>query len=151
MAFILRTPGKFPKEHRLHSEHGESLKITNQKTVCEVLLNALDNDDLNHVLMTDEANFHFVAVSVRKTLITGQPRTLAIIFTRNLYILRRLFFGFGVASFGPYFFEDEAGRSVTVNSACYTEMLSTFLDLELQRLGVETQTLVSARQGNGSH
>ena len=25
-AFILRTPGKFPKEHRLHSEHGESLK-----------------------------------------------------------------------------------------------------------------------------
>jgi hypothetical protein len=30
----------------------------NQKTVCEVLLNTLDNDDLNHVLMTDEANFH---------------------------------------------------------------------------------------------
>ena len=27
-AFILRTPGKFPKEHRLHSEHGESLKTT---------------------------------------------------------------------------------------------------------------------------
>jgi hypothetical protein len=30
----------------------------NRKTVCEVLLNALDNDDLNHVLMTAEANFH---------------------------------------------------------------------------------------------
>ena len=28
-------------------------------TVCEVLLNVLDNDDLNHVLMTDKANFHF--------------------------------------------------------------------------------------------
>ena len=27
-AFMLRTPGKFPKEHRLHSEHGESLKTT---------------------------------------------------------------------------------------------------------------------------
>ena len=27
-AFILRTPGKFPKEHRLHSEHSESLKTT---------------------------------------------------------------------------------------------------------------------------
>jgi len=25
-AFKLRTPGKFPKEHRLHSKHGESLK-----------------------------------------------------------------------------------------------------------------------------
>jgi len=28
--------------------------IVNRKTVCDVL----DNDDLNHVLMTDEANFH---------------------------------------------------------------------------------------------
>jgi hypothetical protein len=30
----------------------------NWKTVCEVLLNALDNDDVNHVLMTDEENFN---------------------------------------------------------------------------------------------
>jgi hypothetical protein len=30
----------------------------NQKTVCEALLNALQNDDFNHVLMMDEANFH---------------------------------------------------------------------------------------------
>ena len=30
----------------------------NWKTPCEVLLNTLDNDDLNHILMTDEANFH---------------------------------------------------------------------------------------------
>jgi hypothetical protein len=29
----------------------------NQKTVCKALLNALDND-LNHILITDEANFH---------------------------------------------------------------------------------------------
>jgi hypothetical protein len=27
-AFKLQTPGKFPKEHRLHSKHGESLKTT---------------------------------------------------------------------------------------------------------------------------
>ena len=27
-AFILQKPGKFPKEHRLHSKHGESLKTT---------------------------------------------------------------------------------------------------------------------------
>ena len=26
-AFILQTPGKFPKEHRLHSKHGESKKL----------------------------------------------------------------------------------------------------------------------------
>ena len=28
-AFKLQTPGKFPKEHRLYSKHGESLKTTN--------------------------------------------------------------------------------------------------------------------------
>ena len=46
---------------------------------------------------------------------------------------------FGVT--GPYFFEDEAGRAVTVNSARYTEMLLPYLEPELQSLGVETQTL----------
>jgi hypothetical protein len=30
----------------------------NQKTLCEVLLNTLDNENLNHILMTDEAYFH---------------------------------------------------------------------------------------------
>jgi hypothetical protein len=46
---------------------------------------------------------------------------------------------FGVIS--PYFFEDKAGRAVTVNLSHYTEMLCTFLEPELQRLGVETHTL----------
>jgi hypothetical protein len=53
---------------------------------------------------------------------------------------------------GPYFFEDEAGRAVKVNSSRYTEMLRTFLEPELQRLGVKTQySLVSTRRGNTSH
>ena len=34
------------------------IKTLNRKTVCEVLLNTLDNNDLNHVLMMDETNFH---------------------------------------------------------------------------------------------
>ena len=55
-----------------------------------------------------------------------------------------------VASFGvmgPYFFEDEAGRAVTVNLARYTEMLCTFLELNLQRLYVENQTLLFRQDG----
>ena len=50
----------------------------------------------------------------------------------------------GVASFGvtgPYFFEVEAGKLGTVNSARYTEMLCTFLEPEFPRLGVEMHTL----------
>jgi hypothetical protein len=52
---------------------------------------------------------------------------------------------------GPYFFEDEAGRAVTVNSACCTEMLHTFLEPELQRLGVETQTVWFQQDGATAH
>ena len=52
---------------------------------------------------------------------------------------------------GPYFFEDQAGGAVTVNSARYTEMLRTFLEPELQRLGVETQTLWFQQGGATAH
>ena len=64
----------------------------NRKTVCEVLLNSLDNDDLIHVLMTMKQIFIIVAILIPKTVAIGQPRTLAI-FPRNLYILGRLLFG----------------------------------------------------------
>jgi len=52
---------------------------------------------------------------------------------------------------GPYFFEDEAGRAGTVNSARYTEMLRTFLQSELQRLGIETQTPWFQQDGATAH
>jgi len=52
---------------------------------------------------------------------------------------------------GPYFFEDEAGRAVTVNSVRYTEMLRTFLELELQRLDAENQTLLFHQDGATAH
>jgi hypothetical protein len=51
----------------------------------------------------------------------------------------------------PYFFEDEGGRAVIVNSVPYTEMLHKFLELELQRLGVETQTLCFQQDGATAH
>jgi len=52
---------------------------------------------------------------------------------------------------GPYFFEDEAGRAVTINSARYTQMLRTFLEPELQRLDVETQNLWFQQDGATAH
>jgi hypothetical protein len=52
---------------------------------------------------------------------------------------------------GPYFFEDEAGRTVTVNSARYTEMLRTFLEPDLQRLDVEKQTVWFQQDGATAH
>ena len=125
----------------------------NRKIICEVLLNTLDNDDLNHVLMMDEANFHICGnVSSQNCCCwaTENPRD---IHQKPLHS-ETVIVCCGVASYvviGPYFFEDEAGRAVTVNSASYTEMLRTFLELELQRLGVETQTLWFQQDGATAH
>jgi hypothetical protein len=90
-------------------------------------LNALDNDDLKHVLMTDEANFHLcgnVSSQNCRYWATENPRN---IHQKTLHS-EKVIVWCGVASFGvigPYFFEDEAVRSVTVNSAPYTEMHRT--------------------------
>jgi hypothetical protein len=116
----------------------------NRKTVCEVLLNALDNDNLNHILMTDEANFHIcgnVSSQNCRYWATKIPRDIH----QKPLLSEKVIVWCSVASFGvigPYFFEEEAGRAVTENSVPYTEMLCTFLELELQGLGDETQTLL---------
>jgi len=116
-------------------------------------LNALGNDDLNHVLMTDEANFHLCGNVYSQNCrywATEKPRD---IHQKPLHS-EKVIVWCGAASFGvngPYFFEDETGRSVTVNSAYYTEMLCTFLEPELQRLGVENQTLWFQQDGATAH
>jgi len=125
----------------------------NQETVYEVLLNALDNDNLNHVLMTDEANFHLCGnVSSQNSCYwaTENPRDIH----QKPLLSEKVIVWCGVTSFGvigPYFFEDGAGRAVTVNSARYTEMLCTFLEPQLQRRGVETQTLWFQQDGATAH
>jgi hypothetical protein len=125
----------------------------NWKALCEALLNALQNNDFNHILMTDEGNFHLCGhVSSQNCCYWANenPREIQ----QQPLLSEKVIVWCGVASFGvigPYFVEDETGRAVTVNSVRYTEMLHTFLKPELQRLGVETQTLVSARRGNSLH
>jgi hypothetical protein len=113
-----------------------------RKILCDVLLNFRDNDDLNPVLMTGEANFH-VCGNVNSQnchyCTTENPR----ITHHKTLQSKKVIVWCGVASFGvmgPYFLEDEAGRAVKVNLARHSEMLRTFLELVLQGLGVETQT-----------
>jgi hypothetical protein len=77
----------------------------NPKSLCEVLLNALDNDDHNHVLMTDEAKFHLccnVNSQNCRYLATENPRDThqKALHSKKFIVLC------GVASFvvnGPYF------------------------------------------------
>jgi len=92
--------------------------------------------------MPDEANFHLCGSANSQNCRYWATEKLHNIRQKPLHS-EKVIVWCGVASFGvigPYFFEDEAGRAVTVNSARYTEMLRIFLELELQRLGVETQT-----------
>jgi hypothetical protein len=110
----------------------------NQKTLCEIPLNALDNDNLNPVLMTGEANFH-VCGNVNSQncqyCTTENPR----IIHREPLHSNKVIVWCGVASFGvmgTYFLEDEAGRAVKENSTRHSGMLRTFLELVLQRLVV---------------
>jgi len=116
-------------------------------------LNALDKDDLNHILMTDEAKFHLCGTANShncRCWATENPRD---IHQKPLHSAKVIFWC-GVGSFGvigPYFFEDEAGRAVTVNSARYTEMFRTFLEPEFQRLGAENQTLWFQQDGATVH
>jgi len=128
-----------------------------RKTVWEVQLNALDNDDLNHVLMMDEGNFHLCGNVNSQNChywATQNPRD---IHQKPLHSekVEKVIVWCGVASFGvigTYFFEDETGRAVTVNSPCYTWDAS-----QISGTGVaETwcwnpDSLFSARWGNGSH
>jgi hypothetical protein len=125
----------------------------NRKTVCEALLNDLENDDLNHILMTDEENFHLCGNVNSQTCCYWATENSRHIHRKTLHS-EKVTFWCGVASFGlisPYFFEDKAGRAVTVNSAHYTEMLHTFLELELQRLGFEIPTLWFQQDGTMVH
>jgi hypothetical protein len=93
--------------------------------------------------MTDEANFHLcgnVSSQNCRYWATENPPDIQ----QQPLHSEKVTVWCGVASFGligRYFLEDEEGMAVTGNIARYTEMLRTFLEPELQRLGVETQTL----------
>jgi len=92
--------------------------------------------------MTDEANFHLCGNVSSQNCRYWTTENPCIIHQKPLHS-EEVIVWCGVASFGvigPSFFEEEAGRAITVNSARYTEMLRTFLELELQRFGVESQT-----------
>ena len=93
--------------------------------------------------MMDEANFHISGNVNSQNCPYGVTENPLDIHQKTLHS-EKFIVWCGVASFGvtgPYFFEDEACRALTVNSVGYTEMLRTFLELDLQSLGVENQTL----------
>ncbi|KAJ4437439.1 hypothetical protein ANN_17583 [Periplaneta americana] len=102
---------------------------------CNELLTTVNDQVLNQLLMTDEANFHvcgYVNTHNCRFWASDNPQEMH---ERPLHS-EKVVVWCGVASFGiigPYFFEDGEGRAVTVTSQRYINMLQTFLAPELRQ------------------
>jgi hypothetical protein len=88
-------------------------------------------------------NSTYLAVSTDRIFATGQKKIPCSCIS-SLFNVARVTVLCGVANFGvvgPYFFEDEEGRAVTVTSARYVEMLRNILTPELSHRGIESSTI----------
>jgi hypothetical protein len=122
----------------------------NRKTVCEALLNTLDNNDLNHVLMTDEANFHLCGNVYSQNWATENHRD---IHQKPLHS-EKVIVWCGVGSFGvigPYFSEDEAGRAVTAIQPTTLSCFAHFRNQSCRDLVLKPKTLWFQPDGATSH
>jgi len=86
--------------------------------------------------------FNSLAMPILRTVITGQQRICDI--HQETLVSEKITVWCGVASFGltgTHFLENKTGGAVTVNSACYLEMLHAYLKPNLHRFGVEILTV----------
>lgn len=84
---------------------------------------------LNNLIMTDESHFQLHGERNKQNLRFWAAENPHIIVEQELHP-QKVTVWCGICSFGilgPYFFEDERGNPVTVNSERYVEMLQTFL------------------------
>jgi hypothetical protein len=89
-----------------------------------------ENSDLpNNLLMSGEADFHLHGIVNKQNFQYWSDAKSPQTSPRSLYDPK-----FNVWSavwsrgvIGPYFFEDEDGKAITVTSQCYTEMINEFL------------------------
>ena len=62
---------------------------------------------------------------IRITAVIGQRKTLKNC-TRNLYLVKKVTVWYALSLVGFYFFEDEGGQTVKINSERYVAMLQNF-------------------------
>lgn len=113
----------------------------NRLQCCQNILNAIQiNPHLpNQLLMSDEANFYLSGFVNKQNYRYWSDRNPREVHEKPLHSPKVIVWcaigSMGII--GPYFFEDVNGRSVTVNSERYVEMLINFLQPELHRRGIE--------------
>ena len=106
-------------------------------------------NNIIHILMTDEANFQLFGYANSQNCHYWATENTRDIHQETL-LSEKITVWCGVAScglIGTHFLENKAGEAVTVNSACYLEMLRVYLKPNLQRFDVEILTLLFNRMG----
>lgn len=113
----------------------------NRMECCQNILNAIQINPnfLNQLLMSDEANFYLSGFANKQNNRYWSGTNPKEIHGKPLHSPKVIVWcavgSMGII--GPYFFEDGNGRSLTVNSERYVEMLTNFLQPELHRRGIE--------------
>ncbi|KAJ4442800.1 hypothetical protein ANN_04393 [Periplaneta americana] len=98
---------------------------------------AENNNILPNLLVSDEAHFHLTGFVNKQNIRYWSDTNPQLLHETPLHS-PKVTVRCGVARFGiigPYFFEDPKGRTVTVNSVRYLQMLNIFLVSELNRIG----------------
>jgi len=102
-----------------------------------------DEDLVNNICVNDEAHFHVSGfVNKQNFRYRSQANTRAL-HEKPLHSQEVTVWCAMSASgiIGPYFFENEAGNAVTVNTDRYAEMLQNFFTPQLARFPVNENTL----------
>jgi hypothetical protein len=107
---------------------------------------------VNNLLMSDEAHFHLSGI-VNKQNFRYWSATNPIELNERSLHSSKVTVWCAISSFGiigPYFFEDERERAVTVTGPHYVHMLENFLGPELARNPVTEETFFQ-QDGSTSH
>jgi hypothetical protein len=103
---------------------------------------------LNNLLMSDEAPFYLPRFVNKQNFRYWSATNPIELHERPLHSSKGAISSFGII--GPYFFEDERERAVTVTGPRYVHMLENLLDPELARHPVTKETFFQ-QDGTTSH
>lgn len=113
-----------------------------------------DNPDtLNNLLMSDEAHFYLSGSVNKQNMRYWSPVNPMELHEKALHS-PKVTVWCGVGAFGivgPYFFENNNGQTVTVNSQRYVNMLEGFVAPQLRQLGIDPTNLYFQHDGATAH
>jgi len=127
----------------------------NRVNFCQTFLQLINQNQelVNNLLMSNEAHFHLSGFVNKQNFRYWSATNLTELHARPLHS-SKVTVWCAISSLeiiGPYFFEDERERAVTVTGPHYVHMLENFLGPELARHPVTEETFFPTRWSYESH